>query len=67
MDSTMCVGEDCPMRKDCYRYRAIPSVRQSFFTVPPYMGKDCSYFWQLEKGHHIRCIEELEPEEMVDG
>lgn len=58
-DIAMCVGGDCPMKKDCYRYRAIPHVRQMFFTIPPREGRECKYFWQLEKEHKIRCMEEI--------
>ena len=24
MDITMCTNKTCPLRKDCYRYRAVP-------------------------------------------
>lgn len=58
-DVSMCVGGDCPLKKDCYRYRAIPYIRQNFFTIPPREGKECKYFWQLEKGHKIRCMDEI--------
>lgn len=56
----MCVGENCPLKKDCYRYRAIPHVRQKYFTIPPLEGNDCRFFWQLENEHKIRCLDEIE-------
>lgn len=59
-DISMCVGGDCPFKKDCYRYRAIPHIRQVFFTIPPREGRECKYFWQLEKGHKIRCMDEID-------
>jgi hypothetical protein len=54
-DITMCKGEDCPMKNDCYRHRAIPSIRQSYFATPPVdkeTGK-CKHFWKIEKGNRI--------------
>ncbi len=59
-DISMCVGGDCSMKKDCYRYRAIPDTIQMFFTIPPKEGKVCEYFRQIEKGHKIRCMDEIE-------
>lgn len=56
----MCIGGDCPLKKDCYRYRATPSMLQSYFTIPPIQGSKCEYFWQLEKWHKIRCMDEIE-------
>lgn len=57
-DIAMCMGGKCPIKKDCYRYRAIPNLRQNYFTIPP-IEKECHYFWQLEKGHKIRLMEEI--------
>lgn len=34
-DITMCSGEGCPMRVDCYRFTATPSTRQAYFAEPP--------------------------------
>jgi hypothetical protein len=35
-DITMCNGDKCPMRKDCFRFTAMPSGgRQSFFLESP--------------------------------
>lgn len=45
-DISMCNGNDCPLKEDCYRYKAKPSkFRQSYFFTPPYKGTDCEYFW----------------------
>ncbi len=53
-DITMCKGDNCPKRQDCYRYTATPCVyRQSYFAKPPCTGKyytECEYFWKDEKG-----------------
>ncbi len=51
-DITMCRGEHCPKKEDCYRYTAAPSLqRQSYFVKPPCEGKsytECEYFWSKE-------------------
>jgi hypothetical protein len=50
-DITLCTGEGCPLKDECYRYKAKPSERQSYFERPPYKGDKCDYFsklWQKE-------------------
>lgn len=49
-DITMCKGKDCPLKKDCWRYRAVPGEMQSYFTEPPYnkQDKNCKFFWSVE-------------------
>lgn len=43
-DITMCQDVECPKRKECYRYTAIPdNLMQSYFTVSPRIT-DCDYF-----------------------
>lgn len=47
-DITMCSGEGCPLKDDCWRHNATPNeYRQSFFVTPPYDAEsnDCVYFW----------------------
>jgi len=35
-DITMCSGQGCPMKEQCYRFMAIPNIyRQSYFFNPP--------------------------------
>lgn len=58
-DISMCMGDDCPKKEGCYRYRAIPWFRQSYFSVPPYDGEECRYFWPLE-GQRIRSLDDIE-------
>lgn len=52
-DISMCPGDDCPRKEDCYRYTATPSpYRQSYFAKPVYDKKDkakCTYFWGTMK------------------
>lgn len=46
-DVTMCPGGDCPLKQDCYRFRAEPLGRQDYFGSPPYdfTSQSCEYFW----------------------
>ena len=50
-DITMCLGEDCPKRNHCYRFKAAPDEYQSYFSHPPYDSKNkfCEYYWYIEK------------------
>jgi hypothetical protein len=47
-DISMCSGDKCPLKENCYRFLAEPSeFRQSYFMTPPYnhQTKECEYFW----------------------
>lgn len=46
-DITLCTGEGCPLKDECYRYKAKPSERQSYFDRPPNKGDKCEYFSKL--------------------
>lgn len=43
-DITMCRNEECSKKEKCYRYTAIPSRIQSFFSPYP-DEKGCEYFY----------------------
>ena len=44
-DITMCEGKDCPLKDNCYRFKAKPSkYRQSYFMNEPYKNDSCEYF-----------------------
>lgn len=48
-DITMCKGGECGIKKECYRYTAVPCEHmQAYFTKPPYAkkmgGTACEYF-----------------------
>jgi hypothetical protein len=55
-DISMCPGVECPLRDNCYRYRAIPNKhRQSMFMYPPYKDGTCGNFWDINlkpKGYY---------------
>lgn len=47
-DITMCAGEGCPIKEDCYRFTAKPNgLYQSYFSVVPYDRKlGCDHYWE---------------------
>jgi hypothetical protein len=50
MDITMCKGTNCPLRLECFRYRAIhDSQWQSMFITIPYNKETqkCKHFWEI--------------------
>ena len=44
-DITMCSGEGCDMKLDCYRHTANQSGWQSWFSVVPIKDGKCDMFW----------------------
>lgn len=43
-DITICVNDDCPERKDCYRHNAKPnSLRQSYADFSESCNKETGY------------------------
>lgn len=48
-DITMCEGDGCPKREQCWRYTAEPSLyRQAYFIASPVKDGACEYFWKDE-------------------
>lgn len=48
-DITMCFGQGCKKKEQCYRFKATPDERrQSYFVGKPDMKENCSYFWPLD-------------------
>jgi hypothetical protein len=49
MDITMCKGDNCPLKDQCFRHTAKPDEYQSYFTVVPFKIKNnefkCHYLW----------------------
>lgn len=47
----MCSGQGCPLRNQCYRFRAQASGRQDYFGRPPYDAASgvCAEFWDLAR------------------
>jgi len=50
-DISMCTREDCPQKKKCHRFTAIPSPHwQSYIRIANNRMKDCDMFWN-NKGY----------------
>lgn len=44
----MCQDEECPVRKDCYRYMAIPDeYLQPYFSESPRGSNGCTCFFEI--------------------
>ena len=48
-DITMCNGTNCELASTCYRYKATPGFRQSYFAKTPIKGGECDYYWKTAK------------------
>jgi hypothetical protein len=57
-DISMCKGKECPLKKECYRFRAKPDYLQAYFMEVPYKDGKCDYFESLEGWAVIRDYEE---------
>lgn len=45
-DITMCKGNGCPIREQCFRFTAkVNPYGQSYFGSPPFVDDNCDYFW----------------------
>lgn len=63
-DISMCPGGLCPLKKDCYRYRAFPNkyLWQSWVCPPKVNNPDeeCDLFVPFdEKNDNVRPMEEI--------
>ena len=50
-DITMCSGNNCPIKHDCYRFVATPDkYMQAIFTTVPYDKKEqtCTHYWNIK-------------------
>lgn len=43
-DITMCNGKNCDLASTCLRYKAEPSMRQSYFIESPIEDEQCDYY-----------------------
>ena len=53
-DITMCSGQDCPVKEECYRFTALKcAYRQSYFAETPGKTEDgkftCEMYWDDNK------------------
>lgn len=42
-DIAKCLGENCPLRDNCYRYTSKPDLLQTYFTHSPNKEGACEY------------------------
>ena len=47
-DITMCNGKKCDLASTCYRYKAEPGYRQSYFVESPIENGQCDYYWETK-------------------
>tara|TARA_R110002072_G_scaffold3093_1_gene23171 strand:- start:1443 stop:1628 length:186 start_codon:yes stop_codon:yes gene_type:complete len=54
-DISMCTGDGCTLKENCYRFKAKASHYQSYILEPPHKGVDedgnskCEYYWTINK------------------
>ena len=49
-DITMCLGKDCEIKHQCYRYTATPSNYQSYFSeIPNKNNFGCNEYWDNDR------------------
>ena len=48
-DITMCDGQGCELKSTCYRYKAEPSYRQTYFTEAPIKDEQCDYYLEIKE------------------
>jgi len=56
----MCQNKECERRMECYRYRAKPSMHQSYMD---FSEEDYNCFIKVSRGQHLVSVEELEERE----
>ena len=58
-DISMCKGEDCLLKNECYRYTATPSEYQSYFVDPPYIEDECEFFWGKQSSYIYDSLKDI--------
>ena len=49
-DISKCKGDNCPMKENCYRYKAIEGICQTYFIdIPLEKDNTCEYYWPIIK------------------
>lgn len=65
-DISMCRGHGCPLKNDCYRYRAIGGQWQSYFMDSPIENDKCAYFEPIED-RRIYTLDQMQEKEKIHG
>ena len=56
-DISMCANMTCPLKEDCYRFKAVPNPhRQSYAGFKPDEEGKCDHFCKIKKGDRIITI-----------
>ncbi|MDQ4121683.1 MAG: hypothetical protein M3209_09585 [Acidobacteriota bacterium] len=62
-DIAMCSRDDCPMKRNCYRYRAVPTPNwQTYAFFEPESENECDGFMQIRDGTRTRTMTEIADE-----
>lgn len=61
-DISMCQNNKCSKRAYCYRYLALPSLRQSYADFKPDAGGFCDDFKNSFHFRRVREVEEVDKE-----
>lgn len=50
-DFCMCPGDQCPIKNQCYRYRALPDITQPYFQYIPFdfENHECAGFKDINE------------------
>jgi len=47
-DISMCRNKECPLKEQCYRFKATPNDYQ-YYSDFEYKGGNCEYFMEIQK------------------
>ena len=59
-DISMCMNRECPLRSDCFRYRAKPWSRQSYGGFRPNANGVCGDFVAISPDQTANSVEEVD-------
>ena len=62
-DIALCSNSQCPLRDNCYRYRAIPSKYNQVYTkFRPFRNEECDAFWDAREyaPTRLRTVDEVD-------
>ena len=64
-DISMCRGEGCERRENCYRFTAPPSsYRQAYMRPDP---KNCEHYWPVVSRSEMRRLDIMTAKEIKEG
>lgn len=48
-DISMCTGTGCPLKENCYRATAKPSLYQYYYPTPPIKDGECDHYLKQDE------------------